>query len=979
MRVRVHVAALFLGAVFLLLPGMALAQSGIAGTVRDDQGGVMPGVTVEAASPVLIEKVRSAITDGSGRYNIIDLRPGTYTVTFSLPGFANVVREGINLPTSFTATVDAEMRVGGLEETITVSGQTPLVDLQSATQQVVLSKELMEAVPSGRNLWGVGGTMNGVTLSSPDVGGTAGMQQSYMAVHGSDRRDNSIQVDGMIVNGIEGDGAIQNYFNQGMFEEMSYQTSALGSEVQGSGVRLNMIPRDGSNQFKGSLFMSYTPGRWQSDNFTDELRATGLREPNRVTRIFDYNPGLGGPIAKDKVWFYTTYRRWGVDQSITEAFYNLDTTFKTFVPDLTRPVIDDNWIWSGAARVTFVVAQKHKFGAYLDRIQKFRGHECPALSAEERCGIRSPKRYFTAQSKYTGTITSRLLIEAGWSENDETYSTNEAQPTVRPENISKSDRASGETWGAPNGPYYFRVPDRHTVMTQASYVTGSHNVRAGMTWGFGGNRHQRVVNGGWDLIQEYNTIGGVARQPQSVIVYSTPQEAAERIKYDMGIYLQDTYSYKRLTVTPGIRFELFNTYVPAQASNAGRFVPGRTFDKIENLPNWRDVAPRFAAVYDLFGNGRTAIKGNIGKYMQAFSTVGFAAVYNPMVIATDRRTWSDTNGDDIAQDNEIGPVVVPFNISGRSINQPADGIRRPYQIQSSLNVQHELFNGLSVTAGWVHREYKRMFWTDNVAVNPEDYTAGTIANPVFGNPRFEGAEATIPIYTLSAAARARTPQFVDKNSDQNRKQYDGYDVGFTVRIKGGNLYGGTSIGRLRTSYCEIEDPNSLRYCDQRQLNMPYLTQMKLAGSYPLPYKFQLSGSWQGYPGAASGTTFQDQTYDASINRAVDTSQNLNYVVTNAIFSAANPGQTLRSFQGSNITVPLLTPGQNYLKRWNQVDIRLARTFQIGRYKLQGQFDMFNALNGSNIINQNQAFGSAQWRPTQILQGRLFAVGAQLNF
>ena len=135
---------------------------------------MLPGVTVEAASPVLIEKVRSAISDGSGRYNIIDLRPGTYTVTFSLPGFANVVREGINLPTSFTATVDAEMRVGGLEETITVSGQTPLVDLQSATQQVVLSKELMEAVPTGRNLWGVGGTMNGVTLSSPDVGGTAG-------------------------------------------------------------------------------------------------------------------------------------------------------------------------------------------------------------------------------------------------------------------------------------------------------------------------------------------------------------------------------------------------------------------------------------------------------------------------------------------------------------------------------------------------------------------------------------------------------------------------------------------------------------------------------------------------------------------------------------------------------------------------------------------------------------------------------------
>ncbi|MGE0450816.1 MAG: carboxypeptidase regulatory-like domain-containing protein [Vicinamibacterales bacterium] len=979
MRVRVHVAALVLSAVFLLLPGIARAQSGIAGTVKDDQGGVMPGVTVEAASPVLIEKVRSAISDGSGRYTIIDLRPGTYTVTFSLPGFATVVREGINLPTSFTATVDAEMRVGGLEETINVSGQTPLVDLQSATQQVVLSKELMEAVPTGRNLWGVGATMNGVTLSSPDVGGTAGMQQSYMAVHGSDRRDNSIQIDGMIVNGIEGDGAIQNYFNQGMFEEMSYQTSALGSEVQGSGVRLNMIPRDGSNQFKGSLFWSHTPGAWQSDNFTDELKATGLRAPNRVERIFDFNPGLGGPILKDKIWFYGTFRRWGVDQTITETFYNQDTSFKTFVPDLSRPVVDDNVIKSGALRSTFVIAQKHKFAAYLDRIQKFRGHECPALSAEERCGIRSPKRYFTAQAKYTGTITSRLLLEVGWSENDETYSTNEAQPTVRPENISKSDRATGETWGAPNGPYYFRVPDRHTIMTQASYVTGSHNVRVGMTYGFGGNRHQRVINGNWDLLQEYNTIGGVARQPQSVIVFSTPQEAAEKIKYDTGIYLQDTYTRNRLTITPGIRFELFNTYIPAQASNAGRFVPGRSFDKIENVPNWRDVAPRFGAVYDVFGNGKTAIKGHVGKYMVAFSTVGFAAVYNPMVIQTDRRTWSDLNGDDIAQNNEIGPVVVPFNVSGASNRTPADGIRRPYQWETGVSVQHELFTGLSLTAGWVRRDYKRLFWTDNVAVDPSDYTQFSVANPVFGNAQFNGADATIPIYTLSAAARARTPQFVDKNSSQNRRLYDGVDVGFTARIKGGNLYGGTSIGRQLTVNCEVEDPNSLRYCDQRDLNIPYLSQFKLAGSYPLPFKLQLSGSLQAYSGAASGSAFQDANYDSSINRITDTSQNLNYVVTNAIFSAANPGQTLRSFQGSNITVPLLQPGQNYLKRWNQVDVRLARKFQVGRYSLQGQFDMFNVLNSSSIINQNQSFGSAQWRPTQILQGRLIALGMQLNF
>src|SRR5438093_6725733 len=313
---RAASVVLFASACLLINPHAALAQSAIAGAVKDATGAVLPGVTVEAGSPALIERVRTVTTDAAGLYRIIDLRPGIYTVTFTLPGFNAIRREGIELPANFTSTINAELRVGAIEETVTVTGDSPVVDVKSATQQQVLSRELLEAVPTGRNIWGVGSTLSGVTLSAPDVGGTAGMQQTYMAVHGSDRRDNSIQVDGMSVNGIEGDGAIQNYFNQGMFEEMSYQTSALGAEVQSSGVRLNMIPKDGSNTFKPSLFWSHTPGAWQSDNFTSDLAATGLRAPNRVQRIFDFNPGIGGPIMKDRIWFFGTFRRWGVDQTI---------------------------------------------------------------------------------------------------------------------------------------------------------------------------------------------------------------------------------------------------------------------------------------------------------------------------------------------------------------------------------------------------------------------------------------------------------------------------------------------------------------------------------------------------------------------------------------------------------------------------------------------------------------------------------------
>ena len=279
-----RVAAVVLAGFTLLAfsPGRASAQSAIAGIVKDATGAVLPGVSVEASSPALIEGARTVTTDVNGLYRIIDLRPGLYTVTFTLPGFSIIKREGVELPASFTATINGDLRVGALEETVTVTGASPIVDVKSATQQQVLSRDLLDALPTGRNIWAVGSTLSGISLIAPDVGGTAGMQQTYMAVHGSDRRDNAIQVDGMSVNGIEGDGAIQNYFNDGMFQEMSYQISALTAEIQTSGVLLNMIPKEGGNQFHGSLFMSRTPGSWQTNNFTDELRLQGLQAPNRV-------------------------------------------------------------------------------------------------------------------------------------------------------------------------------------------------------------------------------------------------------------------------------------------------------------------------------------------------------------------------------------------------------------------------------------------------------------------------------------------------------------------------------------------------------------------------------------------------------------------------------------------------------------------------------------------------------------------------
>src|SRR2546430_8109168 len=289
-----------------IAPASSFAQAtGIAGVVKDISGAVLPGVTVEAASPVLIEQTRSATTDSQGQYKILDLRPGTYSVTFTLPGFSTVKRDGVELPANFTAPVNAELRVGALEETVTVSGASPVVDVQQAVTQQVLPQALLDAVPTGgRNIQSIGATLVGVTQSQPDVGGAQGMQQTYLAAHGSDPRDNYIMVDGIRLNGIEGDGAIQQYFNEGMFSEMSYQTGGISAESSGGGVRLNMIPKDGGNSLKGDVFFSATGVSLQANPLTPDLVAQGLQAGNALESIHDLNVSAGGPLQVDKLWVF---------------------------------------------------------------------------------------------------------------------------------------------------------------------------------------------------------------------------------------------------------------------------------------------------------------------------------------------------------------------------------------------------------------------------------------------------------------------------------------------------------------------------------------------------------------------------------------------------------------------------------------------------------------------------------------------------
>jgi hypothetical protein len=969
----------------LVLPVGAMAQSGIAGQVKDATGGALPGVTVEAASDVLIERTRSVITDGEGQYRFVDLRPGSYDLTFSLAGFATIKREGITLPADFVATINTEMRVGSLEETLTVTGDAPLVDVQSTGRSQVLTRDVLDAIPTGRSFQSVGQLVVGVQLSRPDVGGSQGMQQTYFATHGMAARNTTVQVDGMMMNSTRGDNQVNPYFNDAMNQEVSYETTGAGADVSAGGVRINMIPREGGNRFSGAMFSAWSDGAWQADNLTQRLQDRGLTAVDKIDKIYDFNLSVGGPVRQDKLWFFTSARKWGVDSPVADVFYvpsgiPFPTGFQQCKSGALNceQAIDDQQITSGMARLTWQMSGKNKLGVYYDRLYKTRGHDMTAGTDPATASFiwRSPV-YYTTQVKWTSTLSNRILLEAGYGSNVN-ITVQKMQDGIEQERGSaawfagaaRTDRDLGTAWAATSNIPTF-VPTKYLFQTSASYVTGSHAVKAGMQFQRGWFETRQDANA--DLQQDYRS--GV---PDSVIIRNTPFRYRDTMNYDLGLYIQDTFTIKRLTMNGGLRLEYLNAENSALTSGAGRFAPERSFPRTPDLPNWRDIAPRFGAAYDLFGTGRTALKFSINRYNDS-RTTGIAAQYNPLALATARLNWRDLNGDDIAQGSmgcvyltagcEMNFGQLPANFGTRSLRTYDPATERPYNVMTNIGVQHQLLPRLGVTAALINNRFYKLPIRDNILRTRDDYSPLTVYSPLDGSP--------ITVYNL-AASKVRSVDEVDTTATSARKQlFTGYEFTFNARFPGGaTLFGGTATQQNLTVLCdEPDNPNLDRFCDQRETGVPYLTQMKLAATYPLPFGIVVGGTFQSYPGALIGGT----TTQASGTTWLITPTTR--YAANCLGGCTPNGLVMPTLTEASLIVPLRPLGTEYLDRLNQLDVRGSKVFQLGRYRLEAQMEVFNVMNSDAILTvRGTNFGTAAYQQAaSTIQGRIIRFGAQMKW
>jgi carboxypeptidase family protein/TonB-dependent receptor-like protein len=976
----IFVRATLLALLVVLAPVAASAQSAFSGTVRDTSGAVLPGVTVEASSPVLIEKVRTAVTDGEGNYTIVDLRPGTYLVVFSLTGFNTLRRDGIELPSNFTMTINADLRVGALEESITVTGDAPVVDVQSTQRTQVLNRELLDALPSARNYSGLAALMPGVRMSNTDVGGNQQMEQIYMTVHGSRQTDTTVQVDGLQLNSLMNDGQVQAYYSDAANAEVTYQTSGIGADVSGGGVRINMIPKEGGNRVSGSVFAGGTNGKWQSNNVGPELQARGLTVGERVDHISDYNFAIGGPIRQDRLWYFTTFRRIATNELVANNFYKDG-----------RQGMEDQWIYNMLLRLTWQMTPKNKLTAYYDRYPKFKGHEMGALVDPETAAARRDWRhaiYYTGQVKYTSTVTSRLLLEAGYSTNIE-YLYIGYQPGIQKargsadwfNQIGKSEITSpgvafnpGQgtqygSWNGRTGPANGIDPKKYVISTAASYVTGSHNFKAGFQWGFGSYVLEYDING--DLVQLYRN-----GQPSEVRIYNTPVRSEEFLNGDFGIYAQDSWRIRRFTVNAGLRAERFKGQISDQDVAAGRFVPVRHFDKVECMPCWLDWAPRFGVSFDVFGNARTALKGTINKYM-AGQTLSYARRYNPLALDSDTRAWNDANRDDVAQENEIGPSnKITFGLPVTSV-RPEDGLAREYDVETSLAIQHELLRGLSVSASWFRRTRHNERRTDNLLVSASDYVPVNIVSPLDGQ--------AFTVYNLNPARRAQYDA-IDVNSTDSAKRsrvYNGYELGVAGRLRGASFFGGWTFDELVSVQCDsVDNPNNydtygattnvamLGWCDQSALDIPYRHEFKLSGSYSLPFDIQANVAFQSYAGPTRGTVWNIGTGTRYATNCIGPCTPGALVIPGLVTAPSTP---------TSMNVALVAPGSDYYTRLNQLDLGFRKLFRFGRYQYSGQVDIFNFTNNDYVKTETRTVGAALGRPTSNLQPRTLRLAVQMRF
>ncbi|MEO8256495.1 MAG: TonB-dependent receptor [Acidobacteriota bacterium] len=1010
---RVPVRHLLAVLAFSLTPTLAFAQASIHGVVKDSSGALLPGVTVEASSLALIEKVRSAVTDGSGQYDIPGLRPGTYAVTYSLSGFTTVKREGLELAGTFTATVNVEMKVGSLAETITVTGETPVVDVVNARQQAVVSNETLSAIPTARLYHSIATLIPGVSVSgTQDVGGIAGPTTVTFSMRGGPGNEGRLTVDGMSLGAsLNGTGVSYTVADVGNAQEIVFNTAGQLGEAEVGGPSMNLVPRQGGNRFSGAFFANGANDQFASSNYTDSLKAQGLPAPTSLLKIWDTNAAIGGPIRKDRLWFFSAVRYQG-NRKTAPNFVNAnadDPTKWTYVPSATQGTDDGTWK-NVNARFTLQATPRNKFNFFWDE-QRL----CTSCISSSQSVTNAPEAHYNnhapprvQQVTWSSPVTNKLLLEAGWGANlIDGYGTRPNVSNYRQlipvvEACTAGCAANG---GIPGLAYrstavvpfvgsYTADSDVWNWRASATLATGRSTFKAGYLGTQIVNHFATVTMNDQALSYGFNN-----GAPATFIQWGLPAMQNTHVQVH-AFYAQDSYTLSRLTLSGALRYDHTGSFFPQQTVGPNAWVPTAVVVPQADGTHYNDLTPRAAAVYDVFGDGKTAVKFNAGKYLAAADGSSITGgLTNPLALfqtnsspngtsASGGRSWTDSNGN-FQVDCAVNGVIPITAVDARASGGDACGAGnpnflnfntrtttyapailsgwgvRPYDWNFGVQVQQQLHARVSVDVGYFRRIFGNFSVTNNRAQT--NFGQFQITAPTDSRLPGGGGQTIAGLYNVDQTQFGTTNNLVnlaDNLDVEQRQHWNGVEVNFTARMREGLTFqGGTSTGRTSTDSCAVRaafpatTPTN-PYC---HVDNPFLTQVKGLVSYVVPkVDVVVSSAFQSIPGA---------------NLAA------NYTVPAATI-AASLGRTPTGFS----TVNLVAPGTLQGDRVNQVDLRAGKVLKFGRLRTQFSVDLYNVLNTSAVQTYNQVYiptatsGSSAWlAPQAILPARFAKLTAQIDF
>ncbi len=842
MRMRDWTVWFVVVATVLVAPWSGQAQttdrSGIEGKVMDQSGGMLPGVTISISSPDLTGGSRTTVTDGEGQYRFAALPAGTYEVAFELEGFA-LIKRSVRLDTGFVATINESMGVGGIEESLTVSAVSAVVDIRTTSVSTNLGKEALEALPTSRSMWQVMNLAPGLRVSGADVGGTAvGTQQNY-ANYGTSVGGNKPSIDG--VDTREDATGAGFYYDYGAFQEVQIKAMGADAEMPTPGTQFMGILKSGTDQFHGSGFYGWESPQLQANNVTDELRARGVSDGNPLKSYHDGNVDIGGPVFKGRAWFYGSYRHQEIRTGVLGyvASPGADNIVGTSDDEAGEYHVT---LTNLTGKVTAQAGPKHRFASFMQAQTKdYPERNADAFRFRESTWHQIFKP-LAGKGEWSWMVSDRTFVNAfvgRWEYETEARNLTEAPPAFDTVTLRYAGRFNTSPYLGGRGRWQYNTSVSHYV-SQA--LGGSHDLKVGLEMTDESRTYDAPArsNGADYQLRFQNGV------PFQVAVANYPYSSLGKMT-TQSLFVRDAWRFReRVTLNLGLRYESYDVSLPAQSKPAGRFYPAGDFEE-QDVLTWRNWAPRVGLSLPLDRDNRTVLKATYGWYNFATQAT-YSDTYNRNALSTTTYRWFDLNGNRDYNDGELGPFVSATGASASAINPD---LVQPKTHEVTTSLERQVAANFSTRLSYVYRREVDRYQNVNVLRPYEAYSI-PITNKDPGpdgvlNTSDDGGAVTYFDYT-AAYAGSSFVQNVDVNTDGFENSYNNIEVAAQKRL--------SNRWQLVTSFLAThvdmwrngipQDPNSENYFPKSKY---WEWNFKLSGSYELPWGIQAAAMFTSQSGS----------------------------------------------------------------------------------------------------------------------------------